>query len=93
MYVDGKKHAFTVTARKGDATGALKMHSKIEGAGGPVTGIGDSAVGNQSKLAVVFGDDYVEVADNSDAVDDSVTLANVGLDKLKQMALKVHAAM
>ncbi len=90
--VDGKKHVFTVPARKGEAAAALKMHSKIEDIGGPVTGIGDSAIGNQSGLAVVFGDDYVEVADESDILDDSVTLANVGLDKLKQMVLKVHAA-
>lgn len=82
-FVDAKKHAFGVTSRKGGAAFALKLSSEIAGTGGPVTGIGDSSIGNQSELGVVFGDDYVEVAHDSDANDDSVTLANVGLDRLK----------
>ncbi|OFE18670.1 hypothetical protein BA895_00165 [Humibacillus sp. DSM 29435] len=92
-YVDAQNHAFGVMARKGHASAALQVFSEIEGTGGPVKGIGDSAVGNQSELGVVFGDDYVQVSDDSDASDDSMALAKVGLDHLKGMVLKVHAGM
>lgn len=33
------------------------------------------------------------MADNSDAYNDTVKLANVGLENLKKLALKLHAAM
>lgn len=92
-YIDAQRHAFGVMTRKGGAAAALQVFSEIEGTGGPVTGIGDSAVGNQSELGVVFADDYVQVSDDSDASNDSATLAKVGLDKLKQMVRKVHAGM
>lgn len=92
-YVDVKNHAFGVMTRKGHASAALQVFSEIEGTGGPVKGIGDSAVGNQSELGVVFADDYVQVSDDSDATNDSIALANVGLDNLKRMVLKVHGGM
>ncbi len=92
-YVDGKQHSFGILTRKSGGPAALKVFSQIEGTGGPVTGIGDSAVGNQSELGVAFADDYVQVSDDSDADDTTQTLANVGLDNLKQMVLKVHAGM
>lgn len=92
-YVDAKKHAFGLQTKRGGGAAELRLFSEIEGTGGPVSGIGDSAVGNQSELGVVFGDDYVQVSDDSDATDESTVLANVGLDNLRQMVLKVHAAM
>jgi hypothetical protein len=92
-YSDGRGHSIGIEAAPGEGAAALQIFSEIENTGGPVTGIGDSAWGNESELAVVFGTDYVNVTDDSDVDDDSATLANIGLDTLKQMVLKVHAAM
>jgi hypothetical protein len=92
-YSDGASHSIGIETAPGEGAAALQIFSEIENTGGPVTGIGDSAWGNESELAVVFGTDYVNVTDDSDVDDDSATLANIGLDTLKQMVLKVHAAM
>ncbi|MEP6480613.1 MAG: hypothetical protein ABJA94_01255 [Rhodoglobus sp.] len=92
-YVDSSNHAFGIETDTSNAVDHLRIFSEIENTGAAVTGIGDSAWGNDSNLAVAFGDDYVQLSDESDAADDSAVLSNIGLDNLKKMAQQVHAAM
>lgn len=92
-YVDAANHSFGILTDTSNPGNHLSIFSMIENTGATVTGIGDSAWGNDSNLAVVFGNDYVQLADDSDANDDSAVLAIIGLDRLKEMAQKVHAGM
>lgn len=92
-YVDAAGHSFGIMTDTSDAADHLNIFSLIENTGQAVSGIGDSAWGNDSNLAVVFGNDYVQLADDSDADDENAVLANIGLDKLKEMAQQLHAAM
>lgn len=92
-YVDAARHAFGIETDPAHGAANLQVFSEIAGTGAPVTGIGDSAWGNDSELAVTFGDTFVQISDDSDAEDESVQLAHVGLDKLKEMVLQVHAGM
>jgi hypothetical protein len=92
-YADASGHSFGILTDTSDPGDHLRIFSEIENTGGPVTGIGDSAWGNQSELAVVFGNDFVQLSDDSDADDDSAVLANIGLDKLKAMVKQVHDGM
>jgi hypothetical protein len=92
-YGDANGHSFGILTDTSGAGDHLRIFSEIENTGGPVTGIGDSAWGNESEVAVVFGNDFVQLSDDSDADDDSAVLANIGLDKLKQMVQQVHSGM
>ncbi|MEO7123874.1 MAG: hypothetical protein ABI400_12325 [Lacisediminihabitans sp.] len=92
-YVDAANRSFGIMTDTSNAGDHLNVFSLIENTGSAVTGIGDSAWGNDSNLAVSFGNDYVQLSDDSDAEDESAVLANIGLEKLKEMAQRVHAAM
>jgi hypothetical protein len=92
-YGDTSGHSFGILTDTSNPSDHLTIFSEIENTGGPVSGIGDSAWGNDSELAVVFGNDFVQLSDDSDANDDSAVLTNIGLDKLKQMAKQVHTGM
>ena len=92
-YVDAANHSFGIMTDTSNPGDHVNIFSMIENTGGAITEIGDSAWGNDSNLAVVFGNDYVQLSDDSDATDESAVLANIGLDKLEKMAQQVHAAM
>lgn len=92
-YVDAANHSFGIMTDTSNAADHLNIFSLIENTGASVSGFGDSAWGNDSNLAVVFGNDYVQLSDDSDAEDESAVLANIGLAKLEDMAQRVHSAM
>lgn len=92
-YADAANHSFGIMTDTSNPSDHLNIFSMIQNTGAAVTGIGDSAWGNASNLAVVFGNDYVQLSDESDATDESAVLANIGLKKLELMAQRVHAAM
>lgn len=92
-YVDtSSRHSLGILTQTSKAAAALQFATQIEGTGGPVTGIGDSAWGDDNFLGVVFGDQYVQVADTSDSTGSTAT-SKIGLDTLKTMVKQVHAGM
>lgn len=90
-WMDAQGHVFGVTAATHDGRHALQVFTLIRNTGAAISGIGDAAWGNESGIGVVFGDAYVQVADDSDS--DNMTLAKIGIDQLKQMATAVHDKM
>lgn len=92
-WADAEQHSFGVIAATHDGRCALQVFSEVENTGATIPGFGDAAWGNASEIGVVFGDEYIQVADDSDAADDNATLANIGIDRLEAMATAVHDAM
>jgi hypothetical protein len=85
-------HTFATEIALSNGPAHLQIWTQIENTGGPVSGVGDSAWGDDSDLAATFGNVYVEAGDESDASDDSVKLANIGLNRLTLMVESLHAA-
>jgi hypothetical protein len=85
-------HEFWTEVATTNAAAHLQTWSLIENTGGPVSGVGDQAWGDDSELAAVIDGVYVEAGDQSDANDDSVALAHIGIAKLTLMVESLQAA-
>ncbi len=92
-YVTTGKNEIGVLTDTTDGTTDLQIASETDGFGSAISGIGDSAVGNQSHLGVRFGDTYIEVEDDSVTSGGTVELAEIGIETLKTMVLKIHAQL
>ena len=85
-------HEFATEIALSNAAGHLQTWSLIENTGHAISGIGDSAWGDDSQLAAVYGSVYVEAGDQSDASNDDATLVNIGIDKLELLIGGLWAA-
>jgi len=86
-------HEFAVEVAMSNGPSHLATWKLVQDTGGPVSDVidADEAWGDDSELAAVYGNVFIEVGDQSDAINDSATLVKIGLDKLTLMVGGAYA--
>jgi predicted small lipoprotein YifL len=87
-------HEFAVEIAMSNGPAHLSTWKLIQGTGGPVSDVidADDAWGDDSELAAVYGNIFIEAGDQSDASNESATLVHIGLDKLTLMVGGLYAS-
>jgi hypothetical protein len=87
-------HEFAIEVAMSNGPAYLANWKLIQGTGGPVSDVidADQAWGDDSELAAVYGNVFIEAGDQSDASNDSATLVKIGLDKLTLLVGGVYAS-
>jgi hypothetical protein len=80
-------HEFATEIALSNGPAHLSAWKLIQDTGGPVADVidADDTWGDDSELAAVYGNVFIEAGDQSDASNESATLANIGVDKLTLM--------